>query len=72
MVETYILREGGRAMTLEQRNAAILKAMAERSARTLASPETARAALIKDGIYTKDGQLRVKFGGARKSAKSAA
>lgn len=59
-------------MTLEQRSEAILRALAERSKRTLASPETARAALIKDGIYTKNGELRVKFGGTRKSAKTAA
>jgi len=53
-------------MTIKQRNAAILKALAEQTKAMTASPETARKALIKEGIYTADGELRVKFGGKRK------
>lgn len=59
-------------MTIEQRNAAILKALAEQTKRNTVSPETARAALIAEGIYTKDGQLRPKFGGPRKKAAAVA
>ena len=59
-------------MTLEQRNAAILKALAEQTKRNTVSSATARAALIKEGIYTKDGLLRAKFGGPRKKAETAA
>ena len=57
-------------MTLEQRNAAILKVLAEQTKRNTKSPATARAALIKEGIYTAKGNLRVKFGGGK--AKTAA
>lgn len=59
-------------MTIEQRNAAILKALAEQTKRNTVSRDTARAALISEGIYTKDGQLRPKFGGPRKKARVAA
>lgn len=59
-------------MTLEQRNAAILKVLAEQTKRNTVSSEVARAALIAEGIYTKDGQLRPKFGGPRKKASVAA
>jgi hypothetical protein len=50
-------------MKVEQRNAAILKALSEQTKRNTVSPEAARAALIAEGIYTKDGQLRPEFGG---------
>lgn len=59
-------------MTIEQRNAAILKALAEQTRRNTVSKEAARAALISEGIYTKDGELRPKFGGPRKKAVVAA
>lgn len=52
-------------MTLEQRNAAILKMMAEQTRRETASVTAARAALAADGTYTAKGRLRVKFGGTR-------
>lgn len=55
-------------MTLEQRNAAILKALAEQTKRNTVSPEAARAALIAEGIYTKDGHLHPNFGGPRDGA----
>jgi hypothetical protein len=57
-------------MTLEQRNAAILKVLAEQTKAMTASPEAARKALIKEGIYTAKGNLRAKFGGGK--AKTAA
>ena len=59
-------------MTIEQRNAAILQALAEQTKRNTVSPDVARAALISEGIYTKDGQLRPKFGGPRKNTKAVA
>lgn len=52
-------------MTLEQRNAAILKVLAEQTKRKTASRAKARAALIKEGIYTPKGNLRAKFGGGK-------
>lgn len=58
-------------MTLKERNALILKALKEQTKRDTASPETARKVLIKEGIYTKSGNLSQRFGG-RRSAKSAA
>ena len=57
-------------MTLEQRNAAILKVLAEQTKQKSKSAATARAALIKEGIYTPKGNLRAKFGGGK--AKTAA
>lgn len=52
-------------MTLEQRNAAILKVLAEQTKRKTKSAATARDALIKEGIYTSKGNLRAKFGGGK-------
>lgn len=52
-------------MTLEQRNAEILRALAEQTKRNMKSPAAARAALIKEGIYTANGNLRTKFGGRK-------
>ncbi len=52
-------------MTLEKRNQEILKALAEQTKRNMKSPATARAALIKEGIYTANGNLRAKFGGGK-------
>lgn len=50
-------------MTVEQRNAGILKALDAQNKRNLASPAKARATLISEGIYTPKGNLRVRFGG---------
>lgn len=50
-------------MTNDQRNKKILKAIEEETTRALASKKTARESLIKDGIYTLKGKLRVEFGG---------
>jgi hypothetical protein len=60
------------AMTNAQRNEKILAAIAEETARALSSKKTARDALIKEGIYTKRGTLRVEFGGKSKKARVAA
>lgn len=57
-------------MTIEQRNAEILRILAERTKANTASPERARAALISEGIYTAKGNLRAQFGG--RGAKTAA
>ena len=57
-------------MTIEQRNRAILKVLAEQTKAKTSSPEAARRALIKEGIYTAKGNLRAKFGGGK--AKTAA
>lgn len=54
-----------RPMTLAQRNAVLLKVLAEQTKAMTASPEVARNALIKEGIYTAKGNLRAKFGGRR-------
>jgi hypothetical protein len=50
-------------MTQTQRNEKILKAIKEETARATASKKVARATLIKEGIYTNKGKLRVEFGG---------
>ena len=55
-------------MTLEQRNAAILKVLAEQTKRKTASQAKARAALIKEGIYTPMGNLKAQFGGRKTRA----
>lgn len=55
-------------MTHAQRNAEILKLLDEQMNRALESKEAARAALIREGIYTTKGKLRVEFGGKGKKA----
>jgi hypothetical protein len=50
-------------MTHAQRNQKILKAIEAETKRALASKRAARETLIKEGIYTTKGKLRVKFGG---------
>ena len=51
-------------MTHAQRNEKILKAIEEGTTRALVSKKVARATLIKEGIYTAKGKLRVEFGGS--------
>lgn len=58
-------------MTLEQRNAQILKALAEQTKQNTVSKEAARAALIKGGVYTAKGNLKAEFGGRNWKAKAA-
>ena len=50
-------------MTQAQRNAKILRAIKDETKRAAVSKKTAREALIKEGIYTVKGKLRVRFGG---------
>lgn len=53
----------GHHMTRGERNQKIIDAIEAETIRASASKKTARDALIKDGIYTKKGKLRVEFGG---------
>lgn len=50
-------------MTNEERRAKVVKALDDYTTANTASPQAARAALIKEGIYTTDGQLRPEYGG---------
>lgn len=59
-------------MTHAQRNQKILEAIAEETERALASKKIARETLIKEGIYTAKGKLRVEFGGESKKERVAA
>lgn len=59
-------------MTIEQRNAAILKALKEQTKANTRSKEIARAALIKGSIYTPSGNLKAQFGGRNWKAKISA
>lgn len=58
-------------MTVAQRNAEILRILAEQTQRNTTSKAAARASLIDEGIYTKKGTLRVAFGGSSKKAATA-
>lgn len=53
-------------MTHSQRNQKILDAISEETKRALVSKKIARETLIKEGIYTTKGKLRVEFGGPSK------
>jgi hypothetical protein len=57
-------------MTRAERNRKIIEAMEAETTRALVSRQAARELLIKDGIYTKKGELRVEFGGERAKKKS--
>jgi hypothetical protein len=59
-------------MTDNERRAAIFKLIEDYTVRNTADPKTAREALIREGIYTKKGKLRVEFGGEPKKNDSAA
>jgi hypothetical protein len=50
-------------MSHTQRNEKILRAIEEGTTRALVSKKVARDTLIKEGIYTTKGKLRVEFGG---------
>ncbi|TXM69208.1 hypothetical protein FV218_17455 [Methylobacterium sp. WL69] len=63
---------GAGIMTDEKRRAAIKALIVKRTAANTASPAAARAALIEEGIYTKDGELRATFGGPDEKATRAA
>ena len=59
-------------MTDEQRRAVIKQLIAKHTKKSTASRKVARDVLIKEGIYTKDGELRVEYGGVSRKSKSAA
>lgn len=59
-------------MTHQQRNQKILEAIAEQTERAVVSKKVARETLIKEGIYTAKGKLRVEFGGDSKRERTAA
>ena len=59
-------------MTVAQRNAEILRLLAQQTKLNTASKAAARASLIAEGIYTKKGALRVEYGGKSKKALSGA
>jgi len=62
----------GLEMTDAQRRAAIQTLIKKHTDANTTSQAVARASLIKEGIYTKKGNLRVEFGGETKKSKSAA
>lgn len=59
-------------MTKAQRNKKILKAIEAETKRGLSSRKAARDTLIKEGIYTAKGRLRVEFGGSSSKKENAA
>lgn len=59
-------------MTRAERNRMIIEAIEAETALAMVSRKAARDLLIKDGIYTKKGKLRVEFGGERSKKKSTA
>jgi hypothetical protein len=50
-------------MTQTERISAIKQLIRDYTKQHTRSPEAARAALIREGIYTEDGELRPEFGG---------
>jgi len=48
----------------------VLRAIADYTAANTTSPQVARAALIREGIYTEDGKLRREYGGPGEDEKS--
>lgn len=62
----------GKDMTDEKRRVAIRKLIAAHTAANTASPEIALASLVQEGIYKKNGTLRVEFGGVKKKKNKAA
>lgn len=51
-------------MTHAERNAAIKKLIEQRTEATTSTREIARETLIKEGIYTKKGNLTANYGGS--------
>lgn len=58
-------------MTKEQQIQKVLDSIKTQTKRAAKSKTTARASLIKEGIYTVDGDLREEFGGSKKKSKAA-
>jgi hypothetical protein len=50
-------------MNSEEKLQKLLKGIEEYTKRATVSPEVARATLIREGIYTEDGELAEEFGG---------
>jgi hypothetical protein len=50
-------------MTPTERHSAIKQLIKDYTAKHTRSPKAARTALIREGIYTKDGELMPEFGG---------
>lgn len=57
------------AMTLAERNEKIIAAIRALTEEATRSPGAARALLIKEGIYTADGDLAPEYGGPKKPEK---
>lgn len=51
-------------MTQTDRNNKIMKAIDAKTKSALVSEQSARQTLIDEGIYTKDGDLQIEFGGS--------
>lgn len=63
---------GGHDMSDTQRLDAIAKLIEKHTRKATKSKAIARKTLIKEGIYTKDGQISEEFGGPVKKNKDAA
>lgn len=59
-------------MTDEKRHAAMLAFIDRYTVDNTVDKATARAALIKEGIYTEEGELQPEYGGPPKKAKAGA
>jgi hypothetical protein len=59
------------AMTQTERMSAIKQLIRDYTKEHTRSPEAARAALIREGIYTEDGELKPEFGGPPGNARAA-
>ena len=59
-------------MTIDQRNAAILKALKDQTRENTRSKKAARAALVNGSIYTAGGNLKPQFGGRNWKSKVSA
>jgi hypothetical protein len=56
------------AMTSAAQRVAIKKLIRDYTKEMTASPEKARAALVKEGIYTRSGELSHRYGGPKKKS----
>ena len=59
------------AMSESERHAAIKQAIEAYTAANTVTREAARAALVREGIYTESGHLRPEFGGEPERTKAA-
>lgn len=50
-------------MLNDETRAEIRRLLSEHTAKSTASPEAARAALVRRGVYTADGRLTAEYGG---------